>query len=140
MKRSAPSSFRGTDIFQKGFLPLHSYGQWRIMSSSVEQQERPSKLQKHERTDEVFVVVRGKGWMLLGECPMRLESYPMEEGMSYVVPAGMWHAHVLEAGSQLIIVENEDTGLENSPVTLLTTEQIAEYERLISAQRTEVDQ
>jgi len=139
MKESVPSAFRGTDIYQKGFLPLHSYGQWRIMSSSVEQQERPSKLQKHELTDEVFVVVRGKGWMLLGENPTRLESYPMEEGMSYVVPAGMWHAHVLEIGSQLIIVENDDTGLENSPVTLLTMEQIAAYEQLIFAQRTEAD-
>lgn len=36
---------------------------------------------------------------------------------------GMWHAHVLKIGSQLIIVENDDTGLENSPVTLLTMEQ-----------------
>jgi len=137
MKTNTPAEFHGIDIYQKGFLPLHSFGHWRVMSSGVDQKERLSVLQKHEQSDEVFVVLRGRGWMLLGECPLRLEAYPMEEGRSYVVPAGVWHAHALEAGTQLLIVENEDTGLENSPVTVLTTEQIAACDRLISAGRTE---
>ena len=54
MEANLHALFQGTDIFQKGFLPLHIYEQWRIMSSSVDQQERPVLLQKHEKTDEVF--------------------------------------------------------------------------------------
>lgn len=120
-----------TAVYQNGFQKLHSFGEWRIMTSGIAEQERPRVLQKHECTDEVFVLVRGNGFMLLGEAPDQLQACPMKEGYSYVVPRGMWHAHVLEAGSQILIVENDRTNPENSPIVDMADEQVDMYEKLI---------
>ena len=120
-----------TAVYQNGFQKLHSYGEWRIMTSGIAEQEHPRVLQKHDCTDEVFVLVRGGGFMLLGESNEKLEACPMQVGYSYAVPRGFWHAHVLEAGSQILIIENDDTSLENSPIVDMSSEQIEMYEKLI---------
>lgn len=121
------------EVFQHGFEKLHAFEHWRVMTSGIAAQERPRLLQKHDCTDEVFIVLRGGGFMLLGSTPDHLEACPMESGKSYVVPKGVWHAHVLATGSQLLIVENRDTDERNSPLTHMTQEQIDAYEALIQA-------
>ena len=123
----------GTAVFQRGFERLHDFENWRVMTSGVERQERPTVLQKHDLTDEVFIVLSGGGFMLLGDTPDRLEACAMEAGKSYVVPRGVWHSHVLAGGTQLLIVENNDTGEHNSPLATMTREQIEAYGALIEA-------
>lgn len=131
MIKMNPMMMPGISLDRAGFEKLHSFGSWRIMTSTISQQERPTVIQKHNCTDEVFILLKGKGFVLLGECQNNLEACPMEAGNGYVVPKGVWHAHILEAGSQLLIVENEDTSLDNSPIVRMQPEQIEAYLDLI---------
>ena len=48
------------------------------------------------------------------DIPQNFETVRFVPGKIYVVRQGQWHAAVLKPGARLLIVENRNTGAENS--------------------------
>ncbi len=123
-----------------GYKPVMAYGAWRVAilngSDDGNLPGAPVRMQRHDLTDEVFVLLTGQCLLFLGEggaAVERLHTVDMQPGKVYNVRRGCWHAHTLAAGTQVLIVENDDTSLANSPFVDLTSQQTAELDRLTRA-------
>jgi hypothetical protein len=105
---------------ENGFKALMSFGKWRVAVSNGPvsyRQKSITRLSAHCETDEVFVLVKGSGALILGgngEAPAEPEIVWMQPGLLYNVTRGTWHANAFMPGAQVVIVENEDTSAANS--------------------------
>lgn len=98
----------------EGYMPLISFEGWRV--AVVNYCDRLSeknfcKVERHLKTDEVFILLQGEANLFIG---MEIERYPMEIGKLYTVKCGEWHGISMNKGASVVIVENDDTGIENS--------------------------
>lgn len=75
-------------------------------------------LERHNLTDETFVLLDGTATLLIGE---RAERVPLEPLTCYNVKAGTWHNIIVTPGTHTLIVENSDTGLANTDYLELAT-------------------
>ncbi len=103
-----------------GYRKLMSYGAWRVAILNAHEDtkaESLATLQKHDETDEVFVLLEGVCTLIVaeGDAPGEMFAAPMLPGKAYNIRRGVWHNHILEKGARVLIVENEDTGADNSP-------------------------
>lgn len=90
------------------------FGSWRVayLNSGEEfSEEGFKKIERHNETDEVFVLLEGKATLIIGE---ELNKIEMEQHKLYNVPKGVWHHIFVYEQTRVLIVENEDTGIENS--------------------------
>lgn len=105
---------------QEGFITLVSSGGWRVAclnGPQVYQRKGISSLSRHLQTDEVFILVKGSCLLVTagnGADPGELSKTWMETGQLYNVTKAAWHGHILLPGATVMIVENRDTGTENS--------------------------
>ncbi|MGN0427745.1 MAG: cupin domain-containing protein [Agathobacter sp.] len=127
---------RGMEIVnfpKQGYEPLTDYGEWRVAVLTFCEDVRVESIrsmQKHDQTDEVFVLVSGRGTLFLagnGERPGKIEALVLEKGKVYNVKKGFWHNHILDERGTVLIVENRNTCDENSPICLLTKEDIERF-------------
>ena len=75
-------------------------------------------MQKHNQTDEVFVLLKGNCTLYLAEGEDEIENIyaqKMEPFKLYNVKKSVWHTHSLSSDGSVLIVENRNTGLDNSP-------------------------
>lgn len=125
------------NVPMEGYERLVSYESWRISgltSGKRTMRERLHSLQKHERTDEVFVVLKGSAALVTagnGETPGEFMIQRMEPFKLYNVKKGFWHLRVDGEGSTLLIIENDNTDMENSPLVPLTDEQAEILEKML---------
>ena len=70
-----------------------------------------TRLERHNLTDEVFILVEGEATLILGEEQMLV---PMEKNKFYNVKAGTWHNVKVSRDCKIVIVENSNTSRENS--------------------------
>lgn len=104
-----------------GYLPLIDYGAWRVAILRFIDELLPQNLgamQRHDETDEVFVVLAGRCILFIGEGQERISAIhaqDMEPLKLYNVKRGCWHTHTLSADASVLIVENRDTTSHNSP-------------------------
>ncbi len=90
------------------------FGSWRVAYLNHADgfvEENFEKIERHNETDEVFVLLKGRAVLIIGEELNRVE---MEPHKIYNVPKGVWHHIFTEEGTSVLIIENEDTGYENS--------------------------
>ena len=90
--------------------------------------EKVTSMQKHTETDETFVLLNGQAMLFLAdgeEKPEHISCVKLEEGKSYTVPLGLWHAPVMSEDAKIFLVENIGTVDANSPRLPLTEEQMA---------------
>ena len=112
-----------------GFKRMVEYKAWvaaLLNDCEMYTPEKVSYFQKHMLTDEVFILLSGKCTLFEagdGEHPGRITPCPLEPMKLYNVKAGVWHTHLLAPGTKVVVVENSDTGLANSPIEDLTPEQ-----------------
>ena len=109
-----------SDIREDGFHPAVCFEKWKVAflnSASMWEEENLTYLQKHDLSDEVFILLEGECTLILSgeEIPSKLYAVRLEKGKVYNVPKGTWHSHVLGKKTRVIVVENSDTALENSP-------------------------
>lgn len=79
-------------------------------------------MERHTATDEVFILVRGNGMLIVGgngKVVLDPQTIEMKIGDIYNVKKNTWHTIVLSRDAKVIIVENEDTGKDNSNFHLL---------------------
>lgn len=128
-----------TEFPQTDYQSLVSYEKWRVaVLAACENTTLPKikTMQKHDETDEVFVLVRGNCTLITAgndETPGEIELYKMQPQKVYNVKQGFWHNHILDDEGIVVIVENEDTCDANSPILPLKEEQLKQLAAGISA-------
>jgi hypothetical protein len=104
-----------------GYQPVVVYGAWRIAILRYIDELLPQnihKMQRHNEPDEVFVLLTGRCILFIGDGGEQIVSIyaqDMELQKLYNVRKGSWHTHTLSQDAIVLIVENQDTRLENSP-------------------------
>jgi ureidoglycolate hydrolase len=103
-----------------GYKPLINYGAWRVAILRWEQSlvpENTDSMERHTQTDEVFVLLNGQATLILGGNRLKPEVVSwqvMENGKLYNVKRNAWHTVMLSRDATILIVENQDTGQENT--------------------------
>ncbi len=114
-----------------GYLPIIDYGEWRVAILRYHPNLEVSEIntmQRHDETDEVFVLLDGQCILFIGEGeeqPGAIHAVNMEPLKAYNVKEGAWHTHTLSQDATVLIVENRDTTNVNSPTIPLSNEQCA---------------
>ena len=91
--------------------------------------EKINRMQKHTETDEVFVLMAGHCILFLGEgeeTVTKVHAVDMELYKLYNVKRSVWHSHTFSKDARILIVENRDTVVENSPFVDLSPSQCTE--------------
>jgi mannose-6-phosphate isomerase-like protein (cupin superfamily) len=119
------------DFDGEGFKPLIFFGSWRVAMLRYLDELKPDHIkamERHMETDEVFVLLCGRGTLVLGGNASKCEGaipQPMETGRLYNVKCKTWHAVLLSRDASVLLVENCDTGDQNSEYAELSLEQRA---------------
>ncbi|PKN37404.1 MAG: hypothetical protein CVU62_10460 [Deltaproteobacteria bacterium HGW-Deltaproteobacteria-2] len=112
-----------------GYKPLIDYDKWRVAILRYCDELLPERIltmQRHDETDEVFVLLEGRCILFLGEGNNTIDSITavdMVPRKLYNVKRGAWHSHTLSNDASVLIVENCDTTVQNSPKKLLNNDQ-----------------
>ena len=113
----------------EGYQPLVDFGSWRVAILRFEDgllPDQQSSMERHMQTDEVFVLTKGEGSLILGGNSTevgRLALQPMEIGKVYNIKRCAWHTVSLSRDASVVIIENRDTTDRNSEYAQLTQEQ-----------------
>jgi ureidoglycolate hydrolase len=114
------------DFVGEGYKPLVDFGEWRVAFLRYIDELHPAQIlemERHTKTDEVFVLIRGQGVLILGgDGPRvdRIHPQPLEFGKIYNVKKNVWHTILLSKDATVLIVENCNTGRDNSEYYQLT--------------------
>jgi hypothetical protein len=104
-----------------GYSPVVDYGAWRVAILNYADELLPqdiADMQRHDETDEIFVLLRGRCILFIGageESVTSIFAQDMEPLKIYNVKKTAWHTHTLSKGAMVLIVENRDTSEANSP-------------------------
>ncbi|MBQ3356201.1 MAG: cupin [Oscillospiraceae bacterium] len=107
----------GLDILDytgDGYQPVHDFASWRVAYLNCQESntaEGMRYIERHNETDEIFVLLNGEATLLIGE-----ERAPvvMEKFKTYNVKQGVWHNVIVSRDVKILIVENSNTSEENS--------------------------
>lgn len=126
----------------EGYLPMIDYESWRVAilryCEELEIQNLKT-MQKHEESDEVFVLLKGNCMLFAGgdgEDIQEVSGILMEPLKLYNVKKGVWHTHTLDQEGTVLIVENRNTSNENSPTKQLEIKQIEKLHQIFEDLRT----
>jgi hypothetical protein len=109
----------------EAYQPLVDYGEWRVALLRPADDMLPQNIhrfQRHDETDEVFVLLQGRCILYIGEggeTITTIHAQDMEPLKVYNVKQGVWHNHTLNEDAVVLIVENRDTSDHNSPFCAL---------------------
>ncbi len=112
-----------------GYSPVVDYGAWRVAILNYIDELLPenlTKMQRHDQTDEVFILLHGRCILFLGDGTQTVTTVyaeDMQPTKMYNVKKGAWHTHTLSEDAMVLIVENRDTNDSNSPCTPLSDAQ-----------------
>ncbi len=127
------------DFPQEDYMPLKDYGSWRVAVLKYCKNTELSRIdwmQKHNETDEVFVLLNGRCTLILaedGKMPNHFRAIEMQPHRLYNIKKGNWHNHILDADGEVLIVENQNTSDENSPVYRMTEQDISQMRQAVKA-------
>jgi|YelNatPaOPRAMG01_1025707.scaffolds.fasta_scaffold11334_8 mannose-6-phosphate isomerase-like protein (cupin superfamily) len=143
----------------QGLLRVYENREWIVGIKNwkpVNDLEGIDCVERHNETDELFVLLSGECILLYGNktvqssAPGAVQSalthgavFPegsgkleirgvrMQHGKVYNIPEGLWHNTVTRPDTKLILIEAANTGSHNSDVLKLTETQIAEMKELV---------
>lgn len=98
-----------------GYNPFLITKNWQVAQLNYQPEQalkNITKLERHMRTDEVFILVKGRARLIDGgdgETPVKHRMLPMKKGLVYKVPAGFWHNIVMSKKAKVLIVEESNT-------------------------------
>ena len=120
----------------EGYLPLIDYASWRVAILRYIDELLPQnigKMERHNETDEVFVLLAGRCILFIGEGAEQVsEVYgqDMEPLKLYNIRRRCWHTHTLSEDATVLVIENRDTGPANSADFILDAQQRAKLTEL----------
>ena len=94
------------------YMRAVEYGAWCVaFLNHGDRFAAPTYVERHNESDEVFVLLSGEATLLIGESwhPVEMEKLKM-----YNVRKGTWHQIVTKPGSRCLVIENADTCAANS--------------------------
>ena len=106
---------------EEGYSPVIDYESWRVAILNYCRELLPeniTKMQKHNESDEVFVLLKGEFILYIADGENTIENITaakLEPLKMYNVKKGVWHTHTLSKDAMVLIVENVDTDVFNSP-------------------------
>lgn len=113
----------------EGYHPLISFGTWQVAILRWKQSMTPENIEvmeRHTQTDEVFILLEGQATLIIGGRQGMVEGvHPqaMEKGKLYNVKQNAWHTAIISRDASILIVEQRDTGKENTEFAGITPEQ-----------------
>jgi ureidoglycolate hydrolase len=116
------------DYLGKGYQPLVDFGTWRVAILRWEADSMPGRIQsmeRHTQTDEVFVLLAGQAALLLGGISDVVDGVyaaELEPLKLYNVKQNVWHTVLLNKDASILIVEDRDTGSDNTEHCSLSAE------------------
>lgn len=122
---------------KEGYDPFLISDGWQIANLTACSEHRFDDLidtEVHKATDEVFVCLEGMGILITADYSGEKAVFAaelMENGVTYNVPAGLWHNISMSDDAKIIIVEKSDTHINDVEHRLLTPEEKEEVDRLI---------
>ena len=125
---------------EAGYRPQVDYGTWRVAVLNYIDELEPAhitRFERHMQTDEVFVLTRGQGVLMLAGNDAQagvIVPQVMQPGKIYNVKRGAWHGVLLTLDASVLLVENRDTGINNSEYCNLTPEQRSQIVQLAQDQ------
>jgi len=131
------------DYAKEGYSPVVDFAEWRVAVLNFSNDLLPENItamQRHNQTDEVFVLLRGRCILFIGEGDEKVtavHAQNMQPFKIYNVKKSAWHTHTLSRDAKVLIVENRNTALDNSPFCSLTGSQKAKIAELSSEFRDE---
>jgi hypothetical protein len=120
----------------EGYMPLVDFEAWRVAVLNYIDELLPERLdtmQRHDETDEVFVLLKGHCILFLGSGDATVSEVYAKDLLPqkfYNVKKGCWHTHTLSEDAAVLIVENRTTTSENSPTLDLSAAQRLELVHL----------
>lgn len=97
---------------ENGYKAAHCFEGWKVAYLTyAERFDNITYLENHLETDEVFVLLKGKATLLVGEKSHQVE---MENSVIYNIPKGVWHNIKVSKDALVFIAENSNTGKENT--------------------------
>jgi ureidoglycolate hydrolase len=123
----------------EGYRPMICFETWRVAilryCEELEVQNL-KKMQKHNETDEVFILLAGNCTLFVGgkgDKINEMDAIAMKPLKLYNVKRGVWHTHTLDKEATVLIVENHNTSDANSPTQGLAEEQMKQLNYLFSS-------
>jgi hypothetical protein len=119
------------EYFGVGFQPVLNFEGWRVAMKRAADNTSPAKfhsVDRHNETNEVFVLTTGQAEMLLmegGNAPTAFHLFPMELNVAYSVQAEAWHHVFMSDDAHIIVFERSNTSRENSDHFELDADTIA---------------
>ena len=114
----------------RDYKPLVDFEAWRVALMNFDKKMSFSglkPLERHNATDEVFVLLEGTAVLLLAgrdEKPApQLHSVRMQPNTLYNVRKAVWHGLLMSRDCKTLIVENVNTNDSNSETSPISTEQ-----------------
>ena len=117
----------GLDILSyggEGYSRVVNGGKWTLASLNWAPRFELSNitdLERHNLTDETFVLLQGKATLLVGENAEKVEMEPLKY---YNVRAGVWHNIAVSKDARVLIGENSDTSKNNTDYLSLETRKV----------------
>ena len=94
-----------------------------------------SNVERHNTTDEMFVLVEGKCTLVFGNenasGGLDFEGVHMEKGKLYVIPKSLWHNTITEKDTKMFLIEDSNCSNQNSDVRDLSPEEIEAVKALV---------
>ena len=118
---------KGLDILEysgEGYKRLANNGKWTFAGLNWAprfDEKNLMDLERHNLTDEIFVLVHGKATLIIGEECERVEMEPLKY---YNVRAGIWHNIVVSEDARVLIMESSNTSKDNTDYYLLSTGEV----------------
>lgn len=104
----------------QGYNPFLITDRWQVAFlnyADAEALEQIEKLDIHHHTDEVFVLLQGQVALIAAviseEGEIEYDVADMKPGVVYNIRKETWHKVAMTPGSQLLIIENNNTHLDD---------------------------
>lgn len=107
----------------EGYKPMVRFENWRVSLINYAEgfdKSNFSQMERHHLTDEVFILLEGKAQLIIGGNEQRLgplKSCEMKRKFTYNIKKDVWHHIFVSRDACVIVVENENTSIENTEYT-----------------------
>ena len=124
-------------IKEEGYHPFLIREGWQVAQLNFTEEQRIDnilRVEAHHKTDEVFVLLKGKSVLILAKIidgnPI-FEVELMKSKITYNIPENAWHNIAMEKGSEVLIVEKSNTHLNDVSYFDLTQDKIKELKKMV---------
>lgn len=122
------SNIEKYEIQKEGYHPFLIQEGWQVAQLNSDENQKIENIKRldvHNHTDEVFLLKKGKAVLITASIidnEPRFELELMKPEITYNVPVKTWHNIAMEKGSEVIIVEKDNTHLSDFEFLDLSTE------------------